>query len=766
MLKYSIIDLESIKEVMEKILDLQTQSSLAKLLATENITVTHSKTLSTAYFDVKNRVLGLPVWKDKGKVVYDMLVGHEVAHALYTDHAEFEKFIEEEGRGNFDILNIIEDIRIERLIKIKYAGMPRIFNGAYKQLVNDDFFGTADKDITALSFLDRLNLRAKIGPHTDIPLDSIEEDIFNRCVQAETFQDVVELYHEVKKHLNDKKKEQQPQEEDEESNQSPEEEQSEGDSGESDDNASLTSESQDDSASDDVQDDGEESHSQESESTEEGDDSAQVSESLISDQESDSAMPSASEGASGKSDSKGEDIDLTNESETMRAFDENLTEKQDVDSYGRRPQANKTEICLWPTKTTIEKHIIPYKTVLSQRSDCRGDSESVDNEYHDFVNNKSIEFKKNLNKKVGVLVREFERRKASYQYSRAQESRRGSLDVNNLHKYKYDDQIFETTMRLADAKSHGMIFFIDYSGSMSHVLKDVLEHTLNLVHFCKKVGIPFEVYSFTSNYALDSSDTTQSNYEFDMTNLVLATLFSSDMSKSDYKIAFDQVVRQISSSYDSSFSQAGISPFENLGGTPLDSSLIAAQHIVKKFNRKHGVQKTNVIFLSDGDSHSCFPQEFRYRTPQYVTVVDGKQYTIPQRGATAVLTKMLGDITGATTVGWYLPSNSGTALSHIRKMAFSAVNELHNSSTTKKWIKQYRKEGFYNASNCFGYDSYFLLNSDIKISDSEFDYSAKSDKSLSDSRVEQSKLAREFAKHNVKNRQNRIIMTKFAEIIA
>jgi Sec-independent protein translocase protein TatA len=237
---------------MEKILDLQNQSSLAKLLATENITVTHSKSLSTAYFDVKNRVLGLPVWKDKGKVVYDMLVGHEVSHALYTDHAEFEKFIEEEGRGNFDILNIIEDIRIERLIKIKYAGMPRIFNGAYKQLVEADFFGTADKDIAALSFLDRLNLHAKVGPFVDVPLNPIEEDNFNRCLQAETFDDVVKLYHEVKKFMNDQKKEEQPQDDDE---QSTEEEQSKGDSDETSEDTPVDespNESSDDSSADNI----------------------------------------------------------------------------------------------------------------------------------------------------------------------------------------------------------------------------------------------------------------------------------------------------------------------------------------------------------------------------------------------------------------------------------------------------------------------------------------------------------------------------------
>ena len=753
---------------MEKILDLQNQSSLAKLLATENITVTHSKSLSTAYFDVKNRVLGLPVWKDKGKVVYDMLVGHEVSHALYTDHTEFEKFIAVEGRGNFDILNIIEDIRIERLIKLKYAGMPRIFNGAYKELVEADFFDTANKDITALSFLDRLNLRAKVGPFVDVPLNPIEEDIYNRCLQAETFDDVVKLYHEVKKFMNDQKKEEQSQDDE----QSTEEEQSKGDSDETSEDTPMNEspnewadffDTSDDFGADNVEDDGEESFTQEVDDALEDDGSTEETETVRSNQEPDSAAPSASEGASGKSDSNGEDIDLTNQSETMKSFDENAIEEQETDMYGR----NRTPaICLWPTKTTIEKHIIPYKTVLSRRSNTSGDPESYDKKYLELVATRSIEFKKNLNKKVGVLVREFERRKASYQYSRAQESRRGSLDVNNLHKYKYDDQIFQTTMKLADAKSHGMIFFIDYSGSMSHVLRDVLEHTLNLVHFCKKVGIPFEVYSFTSNYSLDGSDVGQSEYEFDMKDLVLANLFSSNMSKAEYKIAFDQVVNQISFSNAGRFSQHGLSPFEHLGGTPLNAALMAAHHVVKKFNKKHGVQKTNVIFLTDGESHSCFPANVRYCAPSFTTIVGGKQYSLPRNAATPVLTKMLGDITGATTIGWYLPSRKAAAVKHLRGMAFSSVKELHYSETTKKWIKQYNKDGFFNALNCFGYDSYFLLNSDIKINDEEFAYKPNTDKSLSDSRGEQSKLAREFAKHNVKNRQNRIIMTKFAETIA
>ena len=61
----------------------ESKSLLAKLMSEENITVRHEK-IETAYFDVKNRVLALPIWQDMSNDLYDLLVGHEVGHALYT----------------------------------------------------------------------------------------------------------------------------------------------------------------------------------------------------------------------------------------------------------------------------------------------------------------------------------------------------------------------------------------------------------------------------------------------------------------------------------------------------------------------------------------------------------------------------------------------------------------------------------------------------------------------------------------------------------
>ena len=58
------------------------KSQLAKLLATEDLVVEH-KQVETASFNVETRVLILPLWEKASNSVYDMLVGHEVGHALF-----------------------------------------------------------------------------------------------------------------------------------------------------------------------------------------------------------------------------------------------------------------------------------------------------------------------------------------------------------------------------------------------------------------------------------------------------------------------------------------------------------------------------------------------------------------------------------------------------------------------------------------------------------------------------------------------------------
>jgi len=149
-------------------------STFARLLATENITVRHEKGAKTASFDMVGRVLTLPHWKVVDEHVYDMLVGHEVAHALFTDNTldpngKYLKVcydIDNENPENaMPYFNIVEDARIERLIKDKFPGIRRDFIKGYRYLHETlNIFEIEDvQQVRNMMLADRLNLHFKLG---------------------------------------------------------------------------------------------------------------------------------------------------------------------------------------------------------------------------------------------------------------------------------------------------------------------------------------------------------------------------------------------------------------------------------------------------------------------------------------------------------------------------------------------------------------------------------------------------------------------------
>ena len=111
------------------------KSILAKLLAKENITVRHGNH-PTAYFDVENRILGLPLWKEMDKNVYDLFIGHEVSHALETPAEGWHNSTNEIPGCPRAFINIVEDIRIEKLIQRRYPGFVATFKRGYNHLLN------------------------------------------------------------------------------------------------------------------------------------------------------------------------------------------------------------------------------------------------------------------------------------------------------------------------------------------------------------------------------------------------------------------------------------------------------------------------------------------------------------------------------------------------------------------------------------------------------------------------------------------------------
>lgn len=725
----------------------ENKSTLARLLAKENIIVTQTSK-RTAYFDVKSRTLALPNWKIKGQSVMDMLIGHEVGHALYTPADAVEKFKAKCPGVPFDICNIVEDIRIERLVQNAYPGLPRIFTEAYNKLVEADFFDLADKDLDSLKFADRLNLRGKIGKISNIPLTEDEELIYQKCLAAETYDEVLDICAEIAESFKEE-----PKEPENDEAQNDETSTDEGDSDESQNDETSTDEGDSD---DGDSDDGSEADAGEPEDSQ--DDSDVDADSSSSDiKADDNAEDSESNDESDSTDAAEASEKLSElVSETQERFDSNL-ENEVIN-----PREQGYAPAMAPRRESIYNNICDYKTLIADREKIIASAARKD-EWYDKFQGKADELRKKTKKKASILAREFERRKAAYQYSRSTESRTGMIDVNKLHSYKLTDEIFLSKSVLANAKSHGMIFLLDYSGSMGGVISDVIEQTLNLVEFCRMVGIPYDVYSFTSVFRssktwLRADSYTPAPTEVDLSDVMIIHQLSSEMNKSDFKKASDNLWLQVALQRSRSIVAA---PYEELGGTPLDATLTAMYTLVKDFITKNKVQKTMFVTLTDGDSSSFKFDEpgagWNY-SPKINLKTRDKSFLISRGHSTRDLIQMIGSIPTVTTMGFYLPQGKREV---NRQVSLAADYDPQKKA---KLMKNYKKDGHIEVSNQKGYDTYYILGA-VSIDDNEFEVKDIND-DIATSKRAQTQLAKQFASHNSGNKKSRVLMNSIATKVA
>ena len=164
----------------------QSKSILAKLLANENIDVQYGN-YKTAFFDVEKRVLGLPLWKDVSKNLTDLLIGHEVGHALYTPADGWHDSATTIPGCPRAYVNVVEDIRIEKKIQFKYPGLVRCFKLGYKDLFDKNFFGTKDRVIESYSLIDRINIKAKLRDLIEVPFSSKEQPLVDMAFKVDTW---------------------------------------------------------------------------------------------------------------------------------------------------------------------------------------------------------------------------------------------------------------------------------------------------------------------------------------------------------------------------------------------------------------------------------------------------------------------------------------------------------------------------------------------------------------------------------------------------
>jgi len=697
-------------------------SSLPKLLAKENISIRHGN-YKTPWFDIKNRVLGLPLWKDMGKDIYDLFVGHEVGHALATPYEGWHDSPEKLQGCPRSYINVIEDARIERVVKNTYPGLVGPFSRAYGKLFDDNFFGTDDLDFTELRIIDKINLQAKVGAHVELDFNDEEQVFMDRAMTTEDFPEVLQLVKDIvaydKQFEEDKEEEDIP---DTDENQ----EQQEGD----------TSSSNDDSDESSAQDDNAPSPSQQDEEEE---------------LEEDGETTSASNGHDG------------NTSLTDDAFRKNEESLLDVDDYGTQT-LTVSDI----NKEIRKRVIVDYKDLKLER-DSR--IQYLHEEQIEELNNANLAYSayiKGVKRSVGVAVKEFEMRKAATQWAKATTAKTGVIDVNKLFSYKTNEDIFKQTTRLHDAQSHGMIMLIDYSGSMYDSLPKVLEQLIHLVLFCKQVNIPFDVYAFTTgNKNLNSYDLRNQGLLFDgdidLDDLSMPLLTSSKLKKSDFDESLKALhARAVMSTWSS---RAVIGSSEEFGSTPLHQALIVATHLVKSFKIKHQIEKMNLVVFSDGDSNPLhaysdssirdnkFDNRGSYRGVNLM--VDGKLLAAPSnRNVTKSLLENIRSRYNTNCIGFFMADDN-----RAFNFKIDEINGDYRSEARHEASKEYRKNKCVVKKDVLGYTEFYLVKGGNNLSAEEDEFGVSSDQT-------KNQMATAFKKYSKSKKQNKVLMTTFGRIVA
>ena len=565
----------------------EVKGQLAKLLATEDLIIENRK-VSTASFDVERRVLTLPMWEKASTTVYDLLVGHEVGHALYTPN---ENWMLDYPEVPQSFVNVFEDVRIEKLMKQKYPGLTKTFYTGYSQLAEQDFFGLEEHDEEDINLADRINIHYKIGNFTDISFESDEQQFVDRAFKTKTFQDVLELANDLTIFL----KEQQQQQE------------------------SLGELSFDE----DGEMGGLMKAPQGGELTDKSPDSEGQGQPDVKDMTNEELVDEL-ERLSESNDVGGVHGNL--EAVTDKTLQDNL-ENLNKKTIGEHREPEYVELPDLNMKTVVARnsevheYLNDHYSKSQKHFDQNSDTKSFD--IYEKVDSEYRLFRRAAQKEVNYLVKEFEMRKSADAYARATISKTGILDCTKLHSYKYNEDLFKKITTLPDGKNHGLIFVLDWSGSMATVLKDTVKQLFNLIWFCKKVQIPFKVFAFTNEWNSDQA-WNDGDYQYRRPVLpdhheyadgrikidpqfAMVEFMSSDVKKKDIELQMINIWRLASSMmcyrnwHDTTYYQT---PRRlTLSGTPLNEALVSLNQIIPEFQKSTGVQKVQCITLTDGEAH-------------------------------------------------------------------------------------------------------------------------------------------------------------------
>lgn len=695
------------------------KSILAKLLASENIRIEHQK-VATAAFNLRDRALILPIWKEMSADLYDLLIGHEIGHALYTPAEGWHDAIEDGGNGIKSFLNILEDARIERKVKDKYPGIRKNFYAGYKELFERNFFGVEGRDLNTLRFIDRVNLYYKVGAFLNIQFSEDEKAILRRIDVLETWEDVSALATEL---YDLAKTEQTPEETafDELMDQlgSMFSDEMDMDSSSSAPPSASPEVSDDQSAgesteTDDKQDDNGQSGDKSEQSGEATDDTQDGDDESGDDEDYEFRVPDGSKGF-----------------QEEPYYDENPIAETDEHFRNREDELidDKSRPYVYGDLTIVKPsdYIIPMNKVIDSikitvrdgyyPADSEADATKVYNE-----------FRANNQKYINLMVQEFEMRRKASEFARATVAKTGRLDIDRLWAHKISEDLFARHTIMPDGKNHGMLLFLDMSGSMDMSMKGTIEQLVTLAMFARKVRIPLEVYGFINNqfakgefpeYNREFKDAVEgknNDLKIEDTNFFLYQFLDGSCSSAQFNNAVKKLLH-LGQAYDNRRSYGSNRNYQypnhfGLGSTPLEESIIVARSIADQFRSKHRLEVLSTVFLTDGDGDNNFKTNSHYhygssnltiedaKTRKSVTVkYDSNSNT--RIAYSKALLELYGLVTGSRVINFFIV---GYSEKHTARRMFG-----DDFNFDAKWKAEWVKDRVFTLDNHGGFHNRFLV---------------------------------------------------------
>lgn len=726
-------------------MNVESKKLLAKLLAEENITVEFKKT-STAGFDTKSRVLILPILKEGlTDDIVNLFILHEVGHALFTPN---DQWIESIKTHNKSIVNILEDVRIERKIQQRYPGSKSNFIKGYDQLNRErDFFKISDIDLTKLNFLNKLNLYTKLGPTLLLDFNPEEFGYVLKSFETESFEDVLNLAKQIENILKEKQ------------------EQEEEDKRETPETKKITK-------------NGEEQDDEEDLKEKEWDDFDDLGDYSDFDELGEEQYDEFDEFDTSTLDALQQNFD------SLISDDCKEQEYIDVHVVDSKPFIVSAKEIISRT-VRYYNHYYPDKPFSKQYK-----------LYNSFISENS--------KIIQYLINEFNIHKNAKQLKKERRNKTGNLDIKKLHNYKITDQLFKNIEFVEKEKSHGLVLFLDWSGSMLPYINDTIKQLLNLLVFCKRLSIPFEVYAFSEQYSQQVNrfeSTTRVNWTqqtqlgtlLTTTNCNLLNFFSSSMPENEFKFMANMLLGLschqklhydlFDNTTQDNMYDFRIPNFLDLYRTPIDQTIILAMDIVPKFKQAAKVDKVQTIFLTDGEASPpidvCYDKNgstsefnsdrFQWRNKQIIfrepkskletkavirKIHIKRSYYQLDATSTVALFNLLKQKLDDNVISYRIIDPKDLTSGRLNYYFDTNFLEESKMSALKSKLN---KEKYLSLENIMHTKSFLVKSSSLSIDDSELKL---------DSTSTTKKMAKTFSENVNKRMTNRLFLTDFIKLIA